>query len=162
MTTPLAPPAANPSDAAVSPAPVWEVQVFFDGACPLCQREIRWLRWMDARRRIDFVDLADPAFDAAALGVDMETLMARIHARLPDGGWIEGVEVFRRLYGAVGFRWLVPLTRLPGVSHLLEWGYRRFAANRLKWTGRCSEEKGCAVPPAAGPPPGAKEDSEKK
>jgi predicted DCC family thiol-disulfide oxidoreductase YuxK len=66
--------------------------------------------------------------------------MAEIHARLPDGTWITGVEVFRRLYGAVGFRYLIPLTRLPGIACSLDFGYRLFAKNRLKWTGRCSSD----------------------
>jgi predicted DCC family thiol-disulfide oxidoreductase YuxK len=54
--------------------------------------------------------------------------------------------VFRRLYAAVGFGPLVVLTRLPGISHLLEVAYRVFARNRLRWTGRCDDT--CVAPPA--------------
>jgi hypothetical protein len=63
--------------------------------------------------------------------------MDRIHGRLPDGTVVEGVEVFRRLYAAVGFGPLVALTRLPGVSQLLDLAYHAFAKNRLRLTGRC-------------------------
>lgn len=121
------------------------VEVFFDGECPLCMREIRMLRRLDRRGRIRFTDIAAPDFDAASLGIDMETLMARIHGRLPDGTWLEGVEVFRRLYSAVGLRPVVALTRLPGVRGLLDVAYEKFAKNRLKWTGRC-DDAGCALP----------------
>ena len=77
----------------------------------------------------------------------MTELMDRIHGRLPDGSWIEGVEVFRQLYSAIGLWWLVPITRLPGLSHLLELGYRVFAKNRLKWTGRCVPgDAACELP----------------
>ena len=126
----------------------WQVQVFFDGECPLCMREIRMLQRMDRRERIRFTDIAAPDFRAADWGIDHDTLMARIHGRLPDGSWIEGVEVFRRLYGAVGLAWLMPVTRLPGISHALEWGYRKFAANRLRLTGRCQDGT-CALEEAA-------------
>lgn len=115
----------------------WEVEVFFDGDCPLCQREIRLLRRWDRQERIQFTDIAAPDFDSKPLGVNYEALMAEIHARLPDGSWIRGVEVFRRLYAAVGWRALVALTRWPGISQLLDFGYRVFARNRLRWTGRC-------------------------
>jgi predicted DCC family thiol-disulfide oxidoreductase YuxK len=115
----------------------YEVEVFFDGACPLCSREIGWLRWMDRRGRIRFTDIADPSFDAPSCGMSWDRLMERIHARLPDGSWIEGVEVFRRLYGAVGFGVLVELTRLRPIARLLDAAYTRFAQNRLRWTGRC-------------------------
>lgn len=62
--------------------------------------------------------------------------MSKIHGRLPNGEWIEGVEVFRKLYDAVGFGWLVPATRVPGISHALDAAYRVFAKNRLRITGR--------------------------
>ena len=115
-----------------------QFEVFFDGDCPLCAREIRLLRRLDEGGRIRFTDIADPRFDAAPLGVTHGALMDRIHGRLPDGTLVEGVEVFRRLYAAVGYRRLVAASRWPGVAQLLEVGYRLFAKNRLRLTGRCS------------------------
>ena len=114
------------------------IEVFFDGDCPLCRREIGMLQRWDRHQRIRFTDIAKDDFDAVAIGITQEELMAEIHARLPDGRWLRGVEVFRRLYSAVGFGPLVLLSRCPGISHLLNAGYRVFARNRLKWTGRCT------------------------
>ncbi|MBX7167637.1 MAG: DUF393 domain-containing protein [Pirellulales bacterium] len=116
----------------------FEIEVFFDGGCPLCRREIDLLRCRDRGQRIRFTDLEtlDPA--AANLGKSSAELMARMHARLPDGSWVEGVEVFRRMYSAVGFRRLVALSRLPVVSPLLAAAYAVFARNRLRLTGRCT------------------------
>lgn len=122
----------------------YDVEVFFDGACPLCRREIAMLSRWDRKGRIRFTDIAAPGFDAPALGWTQAELMAEIHGRLPDGTSIKGVEVFRRLYSAVGFGPLVWLTRLPGLSHLLDAGYSMFARHRLKLTGRCSAES-CAL-----------------
>lgn len=116
-----------------------ELEVFFDGACPLCRREIEWLRRLDRRGRVRFTDISDPHFDTSSLGRTHSELMERIHARVPDGGWITGVEVFRRLYTAVGLGALVPLSRARPVDAALEWAYEVFARNRLKWTGRCEE-----------------------
>ncbi|HBP22473.1 MAG TPA: DUF393 domain-containing protein [Planctomycetes bacterium] len=124
----------------------WDVQVFFDGDCPLCVREIAMLRRLDrGRGRIRFTDIAAPSFDAGEHGLDGRDLMAEIHALLPSGEVITGVEVFRRLYAAVGFGGLTRLTRLPGLSQLLDVSYRVFARNRLRLTGRC--DGGCAVQP---------------
>jgi predicted DCC family thiol-disulfide oxidoreductase YuxK len=127
-----------------------DFEVFYDGECPLCLREIRMLQRLDRRARLGFVDIAAAGFDAAAIGMTQQALMARIHGRLPDGTLVEGVEVFRRLYGAVGFAPLVALTRIPGVSHLLDAGYRLFARNRLRLTGRCADGA-CEVSSASAP-----------
>jgi predicted DCC family thiol-disulfide oxidoreductase YuxK len=120
------------------------LEVFYDGECPLCAREIAMLRRRDAHNRIRFTDIAAPHFDARALGVTFETLMQRIHARLPSGEMIEGVEVFRRLYDAVGFRRLVAVSRWPVIRSLLDVAYTLFAKNRLRLTGRCVDS--CYVP----------------
>lgn len=122
-----------------SPDRRFDIEVFYDGACPLCMREIRLLRGRDHRQRIRFVDIAAVGFDASSVGVTWEALMDRIHGRLPDGTLVEGVEVFRRLYAAVGFAPLVALTRLPGIAQLLEIAYHAFAKNRLRLTGRCAD-----------------------
>lgn len=116
----------------------FEVEIFFDGECPLCTREVKVLQRMDRKRRVRFTDIADKRFDPRALGLDLEAMMARIHGRLPDGTILEGVEVFRRVYEAVGLGWLSSISRWPGVSALTEAGYTLFAKNRLRLTGRCA------------------------
>lgn len=116
-----------------------EITVLFDGECPLCVREIAMLRRLDRRRgggRIGFDDIAAPGFDAGRYGQSHDALMARIHGVLPDGTLTEGVEVFRRAYAAVGLGWVLAWTRWPGLRVLADAGYRWFARNRLRLTGR--------------------------
>lgn len=120
------------------------VEVFFDGACPLCRREMGLMQRLDRRERVQFTDIADPQFDPVPYGLTQSEFLSEIRGRLPDGSIITGVEVFRALYQALGWGWLVRLSRLPGISHLLVWGYRVFAKNRLKMTGRC-EDNECKI-----------------
>ncbi len=117
----------------------FDIQLFYDGACPLCMREIHILRRRDSHKRIIFTDIAAPDFDATTVGLNWQSLMAQIHGRLPDGTFLTGVEVFRRLYSAIGFTKLVRFTRLPGVCQLLDFFYSIFAKNRLRLTGRCMD-----------------------
>ncbi len=124
-----------------------EIEVLYDGDCPLCMREIRMLQRMDKQERILFTDIMASTFRAESYGLTWSQVMSHIRGRLPDGSMIEGVEVFRRLYTAVGFGGLVRLTRLPGISHLLDFGYHHFAKNRLKLTGRCGPDGACPVQP---------------
>jgi len=126
----------------------WEFRVLYDGECPLCAREIGMLRRLDGGRgRLDLEDIAAPGFDPARYGATLHDLMARIHGVLPDGTLVEGVEVFRRAYAAVGLGWLVAPTRWPLLRPLADAAYRWFARNRLRLTGRpdaCTSDR-CAV-----------------
>lgn len=122
-----------------------EITLFFDGDCPLCSREIEFLRKRDERRVIEFIDIARPEFIASDYGLTQQALMDEIHARLADGTMLTGVEVFRQLYSRLGFSPLVWLSRAPGVAQLLQLGYRVWAKNRLRWTGRC-EDGVCSLP----------------
>ncbi len=115
----------------------WEIRILYDGDCPLCSREIRFLERRDrGRKRIGFEEISRADFDPATYGLDARQVMARIHGVLPDGSVVEGVEVFRRAYAAVGLGWLLAPTRWPVLRRLADWAYRVFARNRLRWTGR--------------------------
>lgn len=127
------------------PVAPYDCEVFYDGDCPLCRKEINMIRWMDKKSRIRFTDIAAEGFATADYGKTMDELMAEIHGRDENGDWLIGVEVFRRLYAAVGFGPLVAVTRLPGVRHALDLGYTVFAKQRLRLTGRC-REGACEVP----------------
>jgi predicted DCC family thiol-disulfide oxidoreductase YuxK len=111
--------------------------ILYDGGCPLCRREIRFLERLDrGRGRLAFQDIESPDFDPTRHGLGREQVMARIHATLPDGGVIEGMEVFRRAYAAVGLGWLLAPTRWPGLRRVADAAYSLFARNRLALTGR--------------------------
>jgi predicted DCC family thiol-disulfide oxidoreductase YuxK len=139
------PPPLQRLEAGMSPAS--GVEVFYDGECPLCMREIRMLMRLDRHGSIRFTNIAAPDFVAAAVGKTMTELMARIHGRTAEGQWIEGVEVFRQLYAAVGFTRLVAISRWPVIAQLLTLGYTVFARNRLRLTGRSEAcGPGCAIP----------------
>ena len=125
---------SRPVLTARTPRSNFAVEVFFDGKCPLCMREIRMLQRRDKHKKIKFTDISAKNFDEDSVGISWNSLMDRIHGRPPDGTIVEGVEVFRELYTAIGFGPVVALTRLPGVSQILNLGCQIFAKNRLRLT----------------------------
>ncbi len=127
----------------------WEFKLLYDGECPLCMREVAMLRRLDrGRGRLALEDIAGRGFDATRYGLDQRTVMARIHGVLPDGQVVEGMEVFRRAYRAVGLGWLLAPSAWPGLRRLFDAAYRLFARNRLRWTGRSDACEGgrCEAP----------------
>jgi len=130
--------------------PSAEIRILYDGECPLCRREISLLERIDGGRgRLDFEDISKDDFDASVYGLETRSVHERIHGILPDGTAIEGVEVFRRAYAAIGLGWLVAPTRWPGLRRITDALYRWFARNRLRMTGRrleCDGDRCHAVP----------------
>ena len=122
-------------------------EVFFDGECPLCVKEIRMLQWLDRKNhRLIFTDIAAPDFDAVkATGKTYDDLMAEIYGRLPSGELVKGVEVFRQMYAAVGLGFLFAPTKWPVLEPMFEKAYLMFARNRLRLTGRCNSKTGCQL-----------------
>lgn len=130
------------------------ITVLIDGQCSLCRREAAFLRRLDAGRgALALQDITLPDFDPARHSLTYETVMTRIHGVLPDGRVVEGVEVFRRAYDAVGWGWLLGWTAWPGLRQLADGVYVLFARCRLWLRGGVA----CAARPsaagAAGPAP---------
>ena len=118
--------------------------VFFDGDCPLCQREINWLRKRTGDR-VHYQDISPKVSTDKELPLPRAELMSKIYGKKDDGTLISGVEVFRQLYSAAGFGPLVFMTRLPIIAQLLGLGYSVFARFRLTLTGRKACQGSCAL-----------------
>ncbi|MGI0489282.1 thiol-disulfide oxidoreductase DCC family protein [Pantanalinema rosaneae CENA516] len=116
----------------------WQIKLLYDSECPLCMREVNFLRRRDAGRGlVTFVDIADDRYSPDQNGgVDFETAMGRIHAVLPDGTVIKDVEVFRRVYEILGMGWIYAVTKLPLLGAIADWLYGIWADWRLTLTGR--------------------------
>jgi predicted DCC family thiol-disulfide oxidoreductase YuxK len=100
------------------------VTVWYDGACPLCLREIPLMRRLDRRGAITFVDVAAGADPACP--VDRAQLLARFHAE-EDGVIHDGAAAFAAMWRAIPL--LRPLglaARSPAVLRVLEAAYVRF------------------------------------
>jgi predicted DCC family thiol-disulfide oxidoreductase YuxK len=115
-----------------------ELTLLFDGACPLCLREVETLRRRDqGRDRLAFVDVDDPTYDPACHGgITYAEAMGRMHAIRADGQVIRDVEVFRQAYALVGLGWLYAPTRWPLLRPLVDALYGLWARWRLAITGR--------------------------
>ncbi len=115
-----------------------ELTVLFDGACPLCRREVETLRRRDqGRGRLAFVDVDDPGYlPASHGGISYGEAMGRMHAIRSDGEVIRDVEVFRQAYALVDLGWLYAPTRWPLLRPLVEALYGLWARWRLALTGR--------------------------
>lgn len=101
-------------------------QVYFDGSCPLCKREIAVYKNLKSDQPIEWVDVSatDPTLPP---GLDRHELMRRFHARTADGRVVSGAEAFVHIWGQLpGWRVLAHLAKLPGGLLVMELAYRGF------------------------------------
>ncbi|MCU0760755.1 MAG: demethoxyubiquinone hydroxylase family protein [Steroidobacteraceae bacterium] len=108
--------------------------VYYDGACPLCSREIAHYQARAGADSIRWVDVARA--DAGALGADLErdAALARLHVRDADGRLVSGAAAFAAIWRRLpAYAWLARLASPPPVQWLLEGGYRGFLAVRRLW-----------------------------
>lgn len=119
--------------------------VLYDGACPLCMREIRHVKSLAERRddsALHFVDVSSGSSDCLAFADDRDKLLARFHVQRSDGSRLSGAEAFVAMWARLpGWRWLARLARLPGGLTMFELAYRGFLRVRpgLQWIARRAE-----------------------
>ncbi|WP_309997546.1 DUF393 domain-containing protein [Caulobacter segnis] len=105
------------------------VTVWFDGACPLCVREIALMRRLDRRGAISFIDVAS---EDASCPIDRADLLAKFHAR-EDGQLLSGAAAFAAMWRAIpALRPFGLLARRPWALKALDALYRRFLRARPK------------------------------
>lgn len=104
--------------------------VLYDGACPLCRREISHVQNLAEHRPesgLCFLDLSQKDGDAILSPEERSMLLARFHVQRPDGSRISGAAAFVAMWRRLpGWRWLAKLSDLPGMLTLMEWAYRAF------------------------------------
>jgi predicted DCC family thiol-disulfide oxidoreductase YuxK len=123
-------------------------KLLYDGQCPFCRLEARWLQRWNKEGRLEFEDITAPGFEPARYGVTQEAVMGVIHGVFSDGRIVRKVEVFREAYRAIGLGWVLAPTGWPVFRWFFDWLYEVFARNRVRagrLFGRGCDSGACAV-----------------
>ncbi|MFK7859825.1 MAG: thiol-disulfide oxidoreductase DCC family protein [Granulosicoccus sp.] len=108
--------------------------VYFDGACPLCSKEIDTYRKVSGAENLSWVDAAH--CDADLLGHDLEeeAALARMHVRDESGRLISGAAAFAAIWARLPkTRWLGRLMGTKPALWVLEPAYTLFLKVRPMW-----------------------------
>lgn len=111
--------------------------VFFDRDCPVCVSMVSRFRRSLEKRGFGFAGLQDPRVQALLNLTDAELLL-EMRVATSEGKIYGGAEAIVHLAGRIWWAWPVYVAaKLPGVSRLLDAGYRWFAAHRTCAAGVC-------------------------
>lgn len=106
------------------------VEVYFDGSCPMCRREIAVYQNIKPDQPIDWVDVSKPE-TPLPIGQTKEQLMARFHTRTAQGEMLSGAAAFVHVWAQLpGWRVLAGLAKVPGMLWVMEKAYNGFLPMR--------------------------------
>lgn len=117
--------------------------LYFDGACPVCRKEMALLARLNRGplRLIDIHGLAD--HPPAEQLPDRESLLRVLHLRTDDGQWLKGLEASARAWQHTGVGGLWRLLLWQPWRGLLERLYQRWAEKRFnRLYGACASPSG--------------------
>jgi predicted DCC family thiol-disulfide oxidoreductase YuxK len=119
-------PASSPSPAALT--------VYFDGACPVCTREIAAYRRQPGAEACAWVDASACAEPLLGPGLSRSAALARFHVRRADGTLVQGMRGFAALWQTLPrTAWLGRIAAFGPMPVLLESGYAVFLRLRRLW-----------------------------
>ena len=103
-----------------------KVNVFFDGGCPLCKREVNLYSKLDKDNEICWVNVAEEEFSAPE-NYTKNILLSRFHARDVDGQYYSGAKAFFLVWSKLrGWKTLAKLGRFKLVVWIAEYLYKFF------------------------------------
>lgn len=116
------------------PQPTDSAQLFYDGRCPLCAREMAFLSKFKNAGLI----LVDIHQSLQLNDVEREQMLRNLHLQMPDGSWRLGVDanVVAWSFTPIGFLWK-PL-RWKIWSGVIDRIYSRWADRRYCRSYACS------------------------
>jgi predicted DCC family thiol-disulfide oxidoreductase YuxK len=109
------------------------VSVYYDGACPVCTKEIGFYQRQVGAGDINWVDVARCDDNALPMGVTREAALARFHV-VNAKGMTDGAPAFIALWCALPrFRFIGRVLSVPPMPTLLNWAYAAFLRLRKLW-----------------------------
>ncbi len=123
--------------------------IFYDGDCPLCEKEIRQLKKYNTKGNLSFVDIMQDDFSHRYPNLNWQALNDRIHGMCEDGTMLIGLDATHRAFSEVGKGWIYAPLRWPVIRVVADKAYLIFAKNRHQisyWlTGKKRCETNCKV-----------------
>lgn len=113
-----------------------KIQVFYDGACGLCAREINHYKTIAPTGVFEWVDVMHDASPFEAIGYTKQDGLKALHVRDQSGEMHIGIDAFAVIWAQMR-RWrvLAFFIKLPIIHHIARLFYRIFAAWRFKKLG---------------------------
>lgn len=117
--------------------------IFYDGLCPLCDKEMTHLKKHNQLGQLAFVDINTDHFATDYPNLDYQALNDRIHALQDDGTMFIGLDATHRAWQLVGKGWVYAPLRWPVIRFFADKLYLVFAKHRYTISYWLTGKKRC-------------------
>ena len=101
--------------------------MYYDGACPLCAREIGFYKGQEGADQVHWVDVSRCESVNVAPDLRRDEALARLTVSEADGRLVSGGGAFIRIWARLPrFRWLARLLQVQPLPWLLHHAYEIF------------------------------------
>jgi predicted DCC family thiol-disulfide oxidoreductase YuxK len=122
------------------------IDLFYDGACHLCYREVKHYHDLDTEKKLNLINIADPSFDPSKYNLDRKSVNKHMHARDQDGTTFVGVDAFIEIWRRIPkYRFLVKPAEKDIIKPILKIGYSVFAEVRPYLPKRSCDNGQCNI-----------------
>lgn len=114
------------------------IDVYYDGKCGLCSKEITYYRRIAPNGIFNWLDVANDPTPLAQHNISQSDALRRLHVRDIKGHWHIGADAFIIIWRQLGYwRILAFLVALPGVKQVARLFYNSFANYRFARLPHC-------------------------
>jgi predicted DCC family thiol-disulfide oxidoreductase YuxK len=114
-----------------------KVKVFYDGACPSCQRDRRWYDFFARKNSVDWCDITGRDDELRQQGIDPDDALTQLHVENAEGRIVNDIEAYQLLFDRILiFKPVAWLMGLPWIKEWLRLVYRKWVNKRLTKEGR--------------------------
>ena len=114
------------------------IDVFYDGKCGLCSKEITYYRRIAQDGVFNWFDIASDPAPLIEHKISQSEALRRLYVRDDEGGWHIGADAFIVIWRRLKYwKMLAAIVALPGVKQAARWFYNRFADYRFARLAHC-------------------------
>lgn len=116
------------------------ITVYYDGGCPICQKEISHYQGLIKTRAINWLDISKGCKELTQLGITQKQALSSLHVSDNFGNVYTGVDSFIQIWLSLKrYQIIGRLASLPLIKQSLQVLYQLITFFRLKW--RCRKSR---------------------
>lgn len=122
------------SQLSLQPSNAKQCTIYFDGACPLCSKEIATYQSWKGGDRIEWIDVSRCSEQALGTQLEREQALSRLHARDENGTLVSGAAAFLVMWRQLSvLKWITPWLGQAWMIRVLDYAYDIFLKLRPLW-----------------------------